>query len=339
MRKNKLALFFVLTLSVALVTTACGGNGGGKKSAGNPVASVNYKKITDRQIEQRLALFQIAYGHQFSRSEMGPARSAMAEQMIDEYVALAEAKKQGIRIKDEDVSKETTRLKSIMRDRAYGGSVQRLNMALKQAGITDEDLKAMVKDEMIIRSLHEKVTGGIKLDPNEARQYYEANKAQMREPESVKYREIRVSTEEEARRALDELKGGADFVEVAKKYAPQNEKPNIPQDSTHSGVSGSSGIQGPPPGELMGPFYKGSGQIVKEVEDTAFALEAGQTSGLVQSAVGYHIIKVEELKPAKEFSFEEVRDRITNGILEQKKMAAWDKYIADLREKAKIKKF
>jgi len=69
---------------------------------------------------------------------------------------------------------------------------------------------------------------------------------------------------------LKKLNAGGDFATLAKQYS---------QDT------GSA-----PQGGYLGTFKRG--QMVKEFEDAAFSLKAGETSGLVRSQYGYHIIRV-----------------------------------------------
>lgn len=55
---------------------------------------------------------------------------------------------------------------------------------------------------------------------------------------------------------------------------------------------------------------KGKSRMPKEFEDAAFALNAGGISQVVQSPIGYHIIKVFEDTPAEEKSFDQVKENI-----------------------------
>jgi peptidyl-prolyl cis-trans isomerase C len=89
----------------------------------------------------------------------------------------------------------------------------------------------------------------------------------------VKASHILCSTREEAEAVISELKGGKSFEELALKYS-----------------SCPSGRQG---GDLG---FFGRGQMVKEFEDAAFALEPGKVSAPVRTQFGYHVIRVTERK-------------------------------------------
>jgi len=88
--------------------------------------------------------------------------------------------------------------------------------------------------------------------------------------EQVHAAHILVDTEETGNEVLAKLKDGQSFADLAKEY------------STDTGSSENGGD--------LGWFPKGA--MVTEFEDAAFAMEPGETSGLVQTQYGYHIIQV-----------------------------------------------
>jgi len=63
----------------------------------------------------------------------------------------------------------------------------------------------------------------------------------------------------------------------------------------------------------LGYFPKG--RMVKPFEDAAFKLKRGEVSNLVRTRFGYHIIKVEDIRPARTKTLDEVRDKIVDTLM------------------------
>jgi peptidyl-prolyl cis-trans isomerase D len=64
--------------------------------------------------------------------------------------------------------------------------------------------------------------------------------------------------------------------------------------------------------------FFGRGMMVKPFDDVAFALKAGEISGLVKSDFGYHIIKLIAVKPSRAMPFDEARAGIVTKLRQQK---------------------
>lgn len=133
-----------------------------------------------------------------------------------------------------------------------------------------------------------------------AREVYRAETKRFAINEEVKASHILIlstteNAEAKAAEVLAELKAGKDFEELAK---------------AHSQDPG-SGAKG---GDLG---FFGRGRMVKEFEETAFQLKAGELSGVVKSQFGYHIIKVTERKEPGKQPFEEVRDTLYKEVAQK----------------------
>jgi peptidyl-prolyl cis-trans isomerase C len=140
--------------------------------------------------------------------------------------------------------------------------------------------------------------------------YADASK-QITSEQEVHARHILVPTEDEAKKIEDELKKGADFVELAKK------------ESKDPGASD---------GGDLGFFTKE--QMVPEFSKVAFALEPGKISDPVKSQFGWHIIKVEEKRARKAPAFDEVKPQVEQFVTRK----AQAEYVAKLREAAKVER-
>ena len=143
--------------------------------------------------------------------------------------------------------------------------------------------------------------------------YYDQHRDEYRVPEQVKVSHILIKTplpapgakEDEkaiadarakAEGVLKELKAGGDFAKLAEKYS----------DDPGSAKSG---------GDLG---WIGRGRTVPEFEKAAFSLGKGQTSDLVKSSYGFHIIRVDDKQEAHLKTLAEVKSEIEEKVKQQK---------------------
>jgi len=151
---------------------------------------------------------------------------------------------------------------------------------------------------------------------SDLQQYYNSHEAQYQVPETVKVRHILIKTplpgpdgkvdqkavdaaRAKAEDLLKQLKNGANFAELAKKNS---------EDTTAS-VGGDLG-------------WIKKGQMVAPFENSAFSMNKGQMSDLVQTNYGFHIIQTEDKQDAHLKPFSEVKDEIEKKVKQQKVGAA-----------------
>ncbi len=183
----------------------------------------------------------------------------LLDQMVDRQVVVIAARKQGLE-----------------RDPAVQRMIARATDSALQNALLTREIAPTLTDEAI-RARYERDVAG-----------------KSGEPE-IRARHILVADEETANKVTAELKGGADFAELAKKY------------STDPGAQS---------GGDLGFFKKGD--MLPEFSDAAFALKAGETTQKpVKTRFGWHVIQVEEVRTAPAPAFEQVRDEIRQSLIQE----------------------
>jgi parvulin-like peptidyl-prolyl isomerase len=87
----------------------------------------------------------------------------------------------------------------------------------------------------------------------------------------------------------------------------------------------------------LGFVHKGS--LLRELEETAFALELGQVSQPVRSIYGYHLVQVLVIKPPKPLDYSEVRDAVLQRIMTGRRAAAIESFETEQLAAAEIERF
>jgi peptidyl-prolyl cis-trans isomerase C len=173
-----------------------------------------------------------------------------------------------------------------------------------------EDLKKRVIVEAYLKK---KVEESANIGDAELKDYYNKNIDKFKTGEQVRASHILVKSEAEAKDIERQLKGGAKFEDLAKKYS----------------IDGAA-----PKGGDLGWFSKGS--MIPDFEKVAFGLKEGETSGIVKTKFGYHIIKLTGKRPAGTRSFDEVKDQIKQALIPEKQQEVFKKLKDDLKKNAKI---
>ena len=227
------------------------------------------------------------------------------DSLISEKIVKLEIEKQKIEVSDEEIEKELAEFKE------YYGGEEAFNETIKGYGYTLEDVKKDVTLNMQMKKL---IEPKISISEEEILEYFEGNKEMLNEEAQVKARHILVETEEKAKEVKDKLSAGGDFSELAKEYS---------LDDSNKESGGNLG-------------FFGRGQMVAEFDAVAFSLEVGEISDPVKTSFGYHIIKVEEKKEAKEANFEENKEKIKEALLSEKMPAAYEEWYKEKYSEYKI---
>ena len=183
---------------------------------------------------------------------------------------------------------------------------------LENTPAVKEKLEEMKKRLIVEAYLKQKVEEQSKVSDEELQKFYNENKEKFKTGDQVKASHILVKDEKQAKDLLAQLKGGASFEELAKKFSTD-------------GAAAKGGD--------LGWFSKGS--MIPELEKVAFAMKEGQTSDIVKTKFGYHIIKLTGKRAAGARSFEEVKDQIKAAVLPTKQQEVFQKIKDDLKKSGK----
>jgi peptidyl-prolyl cis-trans isomerase SurA len=262
--------------------------------------------------------------------------------LIDKQLLLEKGKDLGI-TGDTDLIKRLDEMRKDMKLE----SMEDLEKAATAQGISYEDFKQNMRDQIITQKvIGEAVGSRLSITTDEQQKFYDEHKSEMEQPETVRLSEILITPDnpapapksvdgaapaandpanEEAKQAalnaaetkandlLKQIRGGASFDDIAKKYS-----------------SGPSATQG---GDL-GVFKRGA--LAKELEDKAFAMKAGEVTDVVRVKQGYLIFKVTDHQMAGIPPFKEVTNKIMDALYYQKLQPALRAYLTKLREDAYI---
>ncbi len=246
------------------------------KSDGTVLAEVNGNVITTQDFKNEADRLP-PYLKPMVQSPEG--KKELLDSMIAREIILEQAKKDGL-----DKSKEVA-------DRLED---------LRKRLIVDTYLKQKVEQEA-------------KVSDADLKKFYDENKDKFKTGEQVRASHILVKTEKEAQDILAQLKNGAKFEDLAKKYST---------DATAA------------KGGDLGWFSKGA--MVPEFDKVVFGMKEGQVSGIVKTQFGYHIIKVTGIRPAGIRSYDDVKEQIKNTLLPSKQQEIVKKILEDMKKNAKI---
>ncbi len=287
------------------------------------VAKVGDKDITEGDVQKVLGMFLKQMGGKLPPEQMEAALPRLRERIVEELVMrsimLAEVAKTGVSLSDSEFAE----IKNELAQELPEGKT--LEDYMSETGTTETEMREQMAVRKMVIAKAESLP---KPSDDEIQKYYDENKENFSQGETVAASHILIKTEptdDDAAKAAkrERLEGlrkqiqeGADFAEVAK---------------TNSDCPSASA------GGDLGSF--GRGQMVPEFEAAAFSQETGTVGDIVETQFGYHLIKVTEHQQAKELDFAEVKPRISDILYSQKQQEAVQEYVEGLRKQANVQRF
>lgn len=237
-------------------------------------------------------------------------RKQVVESLIRDQLLLYGAEKEGIKISDSEINEKFETYKK------YFPTEKEFKAQLAAQGQDEATFKETIKRQLILEKLKGKlVKKDLKFPEADMKKHYEANKKSFMTSDEIKGRHILVKKEDEAKSILAQLQKGGDFAALAKKHSI---------DESNKSAGGDLG-------------WFAQGMMVPEFNDVAFKLKINDYSQPVKTQFGYHIIQVQDKRPAKQKTYEESKQLIAQIMRSEKEQASIQKWLESIRKDSGVK--
>ena len=285
------------------------------------IARVNDQIITKSDYDRAESdLDQQGRDHGLSMQEMAAERKDLLRNLIDQQLWLSKGK-------ELDITAETELVKRLdeIRKQANLETIEDLEKAAKEQGVSFEDFKANIRNQLITQEvMRQEVGEHIQMTPGELQRYYEEHKQDFAQPESERLSEILISTGTDdpaklaaAKAKADDLEArlhsGGDFAQLAKSFS--------------DGTTAASG------GDL-GQYKRG--QLSKALEDKTFGLNSGQYTDPILTRQGYIILKVVQHTPGGPRPYKDAEEDVEQAYYMSAMAPAIQDYLNQMRDQAFI---
>lgn len=284
------------------------------------IMTVNEEPVFFWEVSMVLRQVQMEMISQGVKPENDTVIKAAIKRVVDARLLAQEARRKGMQA---DAGRVGSTLADI--EQRAGGRDQ-LEATLEQMGITYDQLRSNVAEADLVQVyITTEIDPKVMVTASEIESFYNANPQMFERPDMVRARHIliRISrqtdqAEKDAARARavaahTRVAGGEDFAKVA---AEVSEEPNAAR------------------GGDLGFFAADT--MVPVLSDAAFALDIGEISGVIESQFGFHILKLEERRPASTMSFAEAKEPVERMLHENKAGELVSQRLADLSASAKM---
>jgi len=248
------------------------------------------------------------------------AHKDLLRNLIDQQLWLSKGK-------ELNITGETELVKRLdeIRKQYNMASLEDLEKAAKEQGVSYEDFKANIRNQIVTQLvMRQEVGEHLQITPGEVERYYEQHKQEYTQPESVRLSEILISADADdaakvaaAKVKADDMESrlhaGGDFSQLARSFS--------------DGPTASSG------GDL-GQFRRNA--LAKVLEDATFSLKAGQYTDPILTRQGYVILKVVQHTESGPAPYKDVQDQVEEAYYMERMEPALRSYLNKMRDEAAI---
>jgi parvulin-like peptidyl-prolyl isomerase len=303
-----------IALVTLLVLAGVAAAGCTTTASSTAIAVVNGVEIPKSAVDTQIAQMKKSSPASFEGTTGALVEQQYRAQVLNSLIQLelikGAAKSLGVSVPSAQVDSYMTQLQQ-----QYGGATA-LNNAMKAAGFTTATLRSQISDNLLANAVEAKVTtGSVTVTDAQITAYYDQNKTQFSTPAQVHAEHILVAATGTvlAQSLFTQVKAGADFAALAKKY------------SIDPGSKAAGGDLGWAAPNSYTPTFAVAVQAMKVNEVR-----------LVESQYGWHVIKLLGRRAASQQTLAQATPAIQATLQQTAKTQAFTAYIADLQKKATI---
>ena len=294
-------------------------------SNGPAAARVNGEEISQLRLERFFAEYLEDQGRAVASIRNPKAykqlRKAALDALIDRELLWQESVKRGVVISDAQVQTQVEQTRQ-----AIGGA-EKFARRLEDAGFDEAGFTEYTRRELAAQQVFVELTQVNPPDEAQVRRFFAERRAEMSQPEQVQARHILIKVPQQADAASveaarlrllqlrDKISQGADFASVAR-----------------SGSEDDSASNG---GDLG---YFARGRMLPEFEVAAFALEPGSVSEPIRTAVGWHLIDVQNRVAASDVTEDQGLAMVRAYLARQQQAEIRQQVLAQLRASNRIER-
>jgi peptidyl-prolyl cis-trans isomerase SurA len=285
------------------------------------VAKVNAEIITLSSVQERSELLQNKYAQSPMTISQQELLKEALEMIIEERLQLQEGKKMGFIVDEDSIDAAMNNI-----SQNNGLTEGQLQSMLEREGRTLSSYRDHIRDQILVSKIARFEIGNrVKVSDKDINHYYKSHQNEFWEDGRVRVRHILFIVEpgsseknrktklEQAKKILNKIEQGGDFIKLAMRHSED--------------VSASNG------GDVG---FVTKGKMVPEFEEAVFKLKTGQTSDIVETEYGYHIIRVDEIQDGKTLALKDAKDSIANILSKKKEKEGYDDWIRELKKAAFI---
>jgi peptidyl-prolyl cis-trans isomerase SurA len=254
-------------------------------------------------------------------AEAAERQKNLLRDMIDKQLLLSRGKELGI-----NADAEVIRRLDEIRKQNHMDTMEDLEKAARQQGVSFEDFKAGIRDNVITQQVvRDEVGRRLQITQGQEQAYYDAHKQEFAQPEQIKLSEILIPTSADANdAAVAQAKTKADDIEAKLKAGGNFE----------ALAKANSGGPTADKGGDLGLYKRGA--LAKVLEDQTFGLKAGEWTQPIRTRQGFVILKVTDHIAAGVPPLKDVEQQIQEAMYSEQMQPALRAYLTKLREEAYI---